>query len=437
MSSPRNMLRSPRRSAAPSIAGYYYQLLHTMRCWTALKENEVLWCEGNEDVDIHLTDGVRVEQQIKLLTGSVSASSRSVRKVLGEFIKGFVYHKKQGQAVHFVFKTSACLAPRGGRKLRAWLKGESFDVSEVIHAVSKLMALGRDAGAIEALDELKRKSWDEEFLRSVQCVFGECTLEALREQVVTLLSEDPRCTGVSAETLFEKMLHRVLQASVARALEGRVLTSLDFRTLINDALIERLCTFSLDGMNAVGAMFLAVRRKGDEVCAIVVRFSDRDVAINRLSAALQSVMSHPDDQDTLRPSDAWDSPRMRDELRKVDFDVFGAMTRFDKEEPSLSDWHAVIRFSAGMARVRADSDDLICNDEAHEICTKLHLPEFRLRQVLAPNFCMQLAECFAAWVLERSTELDALSRKFRCLADLQRQIYFTQDNPVRASLLAL
>ena len=50
-------LIAPERSAHASIEGYLYQTWIGVERWLELGENEVLRCEGDEDLDVPLLDG--------------------------------------------------------------------------------------------------------------------------------------------------------------------------------------------------------------------------------------------------------------------------------------------------------------------------------------------------------------------------------------------
>ncbi len=90
------------RSAASTIRGYLSQTLWTVDRWYSLSgEDEVLLCEGNEDVDRLLFDKegrlVQLEsEQIKDLGGKLSARSTEVYESIFNFLRSFHRYQLEG-----------------------------------------------------------------------------------------------------------------------------------------------------------------------------------------------------------------------------------------------------------------------------------------------------------------------------------------------------
>ena len=52
-------LRLPARAAVGALRGYWYQMLYTVERWLDLDERDLLFVEGNEDIDrIGTIDGL-------------------------------------------------------------------------------------------------------------------------------------------------------------------------------------------------------------------------------------------------------------------------------------------------------------------------------------------------------------------------------------------
>jgi hypothetical protein len=72
-------IRNQNRVAAASLAGYRFQLLHTVRAWLELPDDELLVAEGNEDIDrICLPSRTHVEEQVMSPTRARTSIRTSV-----------------------------------------------------------------------------------------------------------------------------------------------------------------------------------------------------------------------------------------------------------------------------------------------------------------------------------------------------------------------
>src|SRR5262245_13113020 len=100
-------LLDERRSAHASIRGYLYQTCLGVLRWLGLQENEVLLCEGDEDLDRFLLGGGAISEQVKAYTGGLSITDRVVRDSLRNFLRSYVALRQQGETRKFVFTTTA------------------------------------------------------------------------------------------------------------------------------------------------------------------------------------------------------------------------------------------------------------------------------------------------------------------------------------------
>ena len=141
-------IRTERRVAAASIRGYFFQFLCTVQSWLALGRDEVLWCEGNEDIDRLLADGTAVEEQVKHLKESLTESSRTLQDILLGFAVAFYSHDKRGRRARLVFRTTAALASLRAPILEKWLRGEPRSAAEVDEIFARLsdLAAARQSG---------------------------------------------------------------------------------------------------------------------------------------------------------------------------------------------------------------------------------------------------------------------------------------------------
>src|SRR5215203_3112535 len=116
-------LLNPRRSAHATIRGYLYQTCLGVLRWLDLKPNEILLCEGDEDLDRFLLGGESVSEQVKAYTGGLSLSDQAVLESLGNFLRSYVALRRRGETRRFVFTTTA--QQKGTRRV-----GLDFDLLE-------------------------------------------------------------------------------------------------------------------------------------------------------------------------------------------------------------------------------------------------------------------------------------------------------------------
>src|SRR5262245_20486721 len=100
-------LLDERRSAHASIRGYLYQTCLGVLRWLDLQPNEILLCEGDEDLDRFLLGGGAVSEQVKAYTGGLSITDRVVRDSLRNFLRSYVTLRQRGEDRKFVFTTTA------------------------------------------------------------------------------------------------------------------------------------------------------------------------------------------------------------------------------------------------------------------------------------------------------------------------------------------
>src|SRR6185295_13624484 len=105
-------LLDERRSAHASIRGYLYQTCLGVLRWLDLQPNEILLCEGDEDLDRFLLGGGAVSEQVKAYTGGLSITDSVVRDSLRNFLRSYVTLRQRGKDRKFVFTTTAAYEKR-------------------------------------------------------------------------------------------------------------------------------------------------------------------------------------------------------------------------------------------------------------------------------------------------------------------------------------
>jgi tetratricopeptide (TPR) repeat protein len=236
-------LLNPRRSAHATIRGYLYQTCLGVLRWLDLKPNEILLCEGDEDLDRFLLGGGAVSEQVKAYTGGLSLSDRAVVESLGNFLRSYVALRRRGEDRSFVFTTTAHEKKKriGGVNfdlLEAWKAGNR--TPEVLAVVQSLLKPGEDdknrektTEAIAWLDT-ESEGW-KGFMDAVEWSFEAPDLDAIRTQIKNRLATGDDTSSLPAETFLERLVAHVLRTSSQPKPENRVLNSKAFSDFIEAA----------------------------------------------------------------------------------------------------------------------------------------------------------------------------------------------------------
>jgi tetratricopeptide (TPR) repeat protein len=135
-------LLHPERAAHATIRGFLYQTCLGVLRWLDLAPDEVLVCEGDEDLDRLIRGGGGISEQVKAYSGSLGLADRAVSDSLRNFFLAYVALRRRGENRRFRFITTARQKrQRGGGRLdvlREWQEGERG--AELVGAVRTLLA---------------------------------------------------------------------------------------------------------------------------------------------------------------------------------------------------------------------------------------------------------------------------------------------------------
>jgi len=247
-------LRAPRRSAHASIRGYLYQALLGVERWLELGSGEgpggaadALLCEGDEDLDRVIRgegDGrarIQTSEQVKDYSGSLGISDRVVRETLARFVVHWVDLRRRDDGRCFLFTTTAPRrAPREGIDLLAiWSDPDRRpEAIDGVRRWTRFLAAGTSGGGEGAAEDLEealhwldaQDVWDA-FFEAVDWGFGAPDLHSTRSKVAGLLGARDVPPPLR-ETLTDRLLSRVLDASIQDDPEDRVLTAGDLDDLL-------------------------------------------------------------------------------------------------------------------------------------------------------------------------------------------------------------
>jgi hypothetical protein len=227
-------LVDPKRSAHATLRGYLYQACLGVVRWLDLADGEALLCEGDEDLDRLLRDGV-VNEQVKAYSGRLGIADQAVVESLRQFLRTYVTLKNRGETRRFLFTTTA--EPRRSRKggldfdlLAAWQKGDRSP--KTCKAVRKLLIQGKKIPAwlAEPVADLDAGQGWPGFLDAVEWHFGAPDLDRLRADILGKLSAFPT---LPADLFRDRLVEAVLAASVQPEVKDRLLTREDLTRLVD------------------------------------------------------------------------------------------------------------------------------------------------------------------------------------------------------------
>ena len=235
-----SLLRSE-RAAHATIRGYLYQACLGAQRWLELGPEEVLLCEGDEDLDRRLLGGGGVSEQVKVSSDSLGLSNGVVRESLRNFLISYVALREQGETRRFLFTTTApARRTRGLNLLAAWKNGERGP--EVIAGVREVLARPEKEEKEERRAEIEKAlasldaapdGWPG-FLDAVEWTFEATELDGVRREIQKLLAERADARLLPAEGLTDRLIAAVFHASSQEEPRERVLTRQSLSDLLGD-----------------------------------------------------------------------------------------------------------------------------------------------------------------------------------------------------------
>jgi tetratricopeptide (TPR) repeat protein len=257
-------LLDERRSAHASIRGYLYQTCLGVLRWLDLQPNEILLCEGDEDLDRFLLGGGAVSEQVKAYTGGLSITDRVVRDSLRNFLRSYVALRQRGEDRKFVFTTTAYEKHTKGLNfdlLEKWRNGNR--TSKVLRSVRALVAAVKNDPKKKDIEEAR--TWlDKEaegwkgFMEAVEWSFGAPDLDGIRQTIRSRLVVQAETRLLPGEVLLDRLIVRVLEAHIQEKPRDRTLTRKDLSDLIDAARTDI-------GTWAASPMAVRIRAVFDEV----------------------------------------------------------------------------------------------------------------------------------------------------------------------------
>ncbi len=238
-------LLHPERAAHATIRGFLYQTCLGVLRWLDLAPEEVLVCEGDEDLDRLIRGGEGLSEQVKAYSGSLGLADRAVSDSLRNFFLAYVALRRRGENRRFRFITTARQKrQRGGDRLdvlREWQEGERG--AELVATVRALLAdLDPPAGGpvekrgMEVEESLAWLDAEAEgwrgFLDAVEWSFDAPDLLGVRQAFRNRLSVLESARHLPGETLVDRLIAELLEASSRKDVRDRVRTAADLEQLL-------------------------------------------------------------------------------------------------------------------------------------------------------------------------------------------------------------
>lgn len=431
-------LRNPKRVASASIRGYYYQFLCTLERWLDLVDNEILWCEGNEDIDSSIASQAVEEVQVKHLASNLTDASETITVTLLRFAQGFKDNHSKGLNSMHVFRTTATLnTPNPShRPTYEWLRNQQalseVMVESIFHNINSKAVASAESASIEALSYIESKSLKRVFLESCIWRFQEMDYKDILTRFMDKVRSDHRCNGLDPKAVADAALAKVCLVSSDSDLRNRVLSKYSFDCLTNDLLIaKQMRTYHKRSDN--GERIVVVYDRDGLHSAVTMRFESLDQARSNLEAKTDEIRINPKYAKSDLGSILQNSDVMHQHINQMDFDLFVAVGTVNstKKAAIKKKWlasktiemsshrltyHSVIKASVNLKEI------LSRDNEQLEI------------EAISENDCLwKLGRAICNWNISlcdgdaKDFPLHCIASKTRCVFKWDSREYFSQQ----------
>ena len=221
----------PARAACSAITGYLYQAAWGVLRWIDLEDDQLLLCEGDEDLDRRLRGDTAtgVSEQVKHYQ---KLDRRAFREILANFVRGYVALQREGAERRYLL-TASCNRYDVGEwadLMNAWGHADhavrAAAMADIAVAVDNLLREGSSgptaelADCLEWLGETSGQRWAG-FVGAVEWNFGAPSLDSVLAEIERSLRDR---TSVPTAVLGSALLSEVLAVSARPNPVERVLT---------------------------------------------------------------------------------------------------------------------------------------------------------------------------------------------------------------------
>jgi hypothetical protein len=430
-------LLNQQRVAAASIRGYYYQFLCTFERWLLLKDNEAIWCEGNEDIDRRLSNGAISEEQVKHLAGKLTDSSSSITSTLLNFAQGYVHNHKKGYHSFHIFRTTAELGSLKNQELEAWLRQGLTEESDKVKLIETINAIAKqklDNTATEAIAYIEGNNLVAQFLLSCSWGFEKLDYQDMFSKLTEDVQLDSRCKGIDPNLVVRSAISKIAESSSCNELTKRCLTRYDFNCLVNDIHISKVAS-QYGNRASSGERVIAVTNDNEYTVAITLRFDNVQRTRDIITEKSERVRAHPDYSGENDLSSILKSDLFLDSLRQLDFDAFIVYGCVNSARRLRVKHRWLARRALSMSNYRDIKGSQIFMEESlqKELSTMFVTTEVRVEPQDDPLLC--LANIVAEWVIEQIGDyrcdhpITRIYRKVRCVCKWDLHEFSTQEDP--------
>lgn len=433
-------LRNPNRAATSSIRGYCFQFLCTFERWLSLKEGELIWCEGSEDIDLMIADNALVEEQVKDLARKITDASSALTSTVLNFAQGFQHNHRHGYDSYFIFRTTAELGNLKNQELKNWLSGEALtleDISLLISLIQSFASSQKNTSASEALIYISTNSLEKKFFESCFWVFSEMSYEEMKVRFIKCVKDDSRCLNLDPELVVQFATLKIAEVSSQNDLTNRCLSRYDFDCLVNDLYLSKVAT-KYNQRGTVGERAATVTSRNELTAAVVLRFNCIDKVRCLIQEWIEQVLNHPRYSPDYDLNKVFRSEIFLDHLSMLDFDVYIAYGSVPSARRQQVKERWLTRRTLKMSSFRDHSCTQIIVDESlKKILYPVAVPE----NIISPSNndeLLMLAHMISEWVLELvsesefnpSHELISISKKIRCVCKWDVHQFATQEDSI-------
>jgi hypothetical protein len=431
-------LRNPKRVATPSIRGYFYQFLCTLQRWLDLNENEILWCEGNEDIDLLIASQTVVEEQIKHLATNLTDASGTITKTLWRFAQGFKDNHSKGLNSIHVFRTTATLnTPNPEHQpTYEWLQNQQALSEELVELIfqniySKAVKSAESA-SIEALMYIESKSLKRAFLESCTWSFQEMDYKDIHTHFMEKVRSDHRCNGLDPKAVADAALAKVCLVSSDSDLRNRVLSRYSFDCLTNDLLIDKqMKTYHKRSDN--GERIVVVYDRDGLYSAVTIRFESLDQARSNLQDKTDEIRINPKHAESDLGSILLESDVMQQHINQMDFDLFVAVGTVNstKKAATKKKWLASKTIEMSSHRLARHSV-IKASFNLKEILSRDN-EQLEIGAITENDYLWQLGNTICNWSISlydgdaKDFPLHCIASKIRCVFKWDSREYFAQQ----------
>jgi hypothetical protein len=227
----------PRRQAHGALLGYMFQIWHSVHAWLELKDDEVLYLEGAEDIDVMRPDGATAIQ-VKHTSTAVTLRSGSVIKAINSF---WNLTEQSDKHVRFRFLTTAREAVEQGEPfgiglpgLVAWKRGR-LDGAIADKVRSFLISEGKVSEKLAAfLERATPEDVQSQLLHPVTWETSSDDAPAVEDAIKRKLVIHGDRYGVAPSEATRVVSRLLREAWETAARKGRHLDRLQFLTVFED-----------------------------------------------------------------------------------------------------------------------------------------------------------------------------------------------------------